>query len=109
MKPRNRSITLMIGLAAVIVCFFGLSVLPAFAKYDEQKCKSSVKMVQKLIKGDKTIRFKELLEQLDQVAAKEGGWSAEELEAFIDAPFEDMSWVKKFIKYMDEMEESCSQ
>ena len=91
-----------------VLAFVAFSPISARA-YDEKKCNKSVEKLKKHIKAYRGMKIKTLYQQIDDVDEKEGGWDAKELEDAIDPPFEDLSWAKKFIKYMDSIEKNCTK
>ncbi len=95
-------------LTIAVLFIFGLLGSPA-AAYDEQKCKKNVNKLYKLVKPYKDVKFKSLLLSISKIDDIEGGIEEEQLEEQVEVPFEDMSWAKKFIKYMNKVEEYCKK
>lgn len=96
----------LMALAALMFVAFSPSAARA---YDEKKCNKSVEKLKKHIKAYRGLKIKTLYKQIDDVDEKEGGWDAKELEDAIEPPFEDLSWTKKFVKYMDNIEKYCAK
>ena len=92
----------------VCVLFFSFGLAPAGA-FDEKKCKKSVTKLSKHVKPYKNTNFKKLLKVIDKLDDEKGGIDAKELEEAVEVPFEDLSWAKKFVKYLNNVEKYCSK
>ncbi len=93
-------------LAAVL--FLSLGLAPAGA-YDEKKCKKSVSKLSKHVKPYKNTNFKKLLKVISKLDDEKGGIDPKELEEAVEVPFEDLTWSKKFIKYLNQVEKHCAK
>jgi hypothetical protein len=107
MTMRNIPFSISVWLLAGAL-FFSLGLAPAGA-FDEQKCKSNVTKLLKLVKPYKGERFKDLMKEIDALDEVEGGMDPEVLEEAVEVPFEDLAWSKKFAKYMDKVEKYCAK
>lgn len=106
-RDKKPLFVLVLTTLAVLVC---VAFTPADTRaYDEKKCTRSVEKLKKHIKSYRGLKIKTLYKQVDKIDEKEGGWDAKELEAAVDPPFEDLKWTKKFIRYMNNMEEDCTK
>jgi hypothetical protein len=105
-KKTRLARVVVLCLAALLLIAFG----PASATaYDKKKCNKAVEKIKKHLKSHRGLKLKTLYKKIDKVDEKEGGWDAKELEAAVDPPFEDLSWTKKFVKYLNKVEQECSK
>ena len=109
MVLNSRFLPRLCGLCLVALMLVSFSPAAARGDYDENKCKKSVEKLKKHIKSHRGLKLKTLYKQIDDVDEKEGGWDAKELEAAVEPPFEDLSWTKKYIKYMNNIEKYCTK
>jgi len=98
----------IVVLTFTVFIFFGLLGSSA-AAYDEGKCKNAVKVLSKMLKPYKHIKIKTILIDIGEIDDVEGGMEGEAVEEHIEVPFEEISWCKRFYKYMNLMEEHCSK
>jgi len=96
----------IMSIAALLLVSFSASSVSA---YDDKKCKKAVEKMKKHLKSHRGLKLKTLYKKIDKVDEKEGGWDAKELEDAVDPPFEDLSWTKKFVKYMNKIEQECAK
>jgi len=96
-----------------LILFIGLLLLafcaPQAVAYDDKKCKKYVKKLKVLLKPYKSLKIKNLIADIDALDDTKGGVAAKEAEEKVDPPFEDLSFCKKFIKYLNMVEEHCAK
>ena len=100
---------LRVGLFFFITSFLLCPGLVQAEGYDQVQCKKYVNKLYKLVKPYKDLKFKSLLVTISKMDDVEGGTEAEELEDAVEVPFEDVSWAKKFVKYLNNVEEFCAK
>ena len=93
----------------MISFFLCLGPATAGAKYDKAMCKKSVGKLVKLVKPHKDVKFKSLLADIKTLGDKDGGMATEEIKAATDVPFKDLKWTKKFIQYLESVEQDCAK
>ncbi|MCP3954551.1 MAG: hypothetical protein GY697_20385, partial [Desulfobacterales bacterium] len=67
------------------------------------------KKLKVLLKPYKALKFKGLIADIDTLDDKKGGVSAKEAEEKVEPPFEELTFCKKFIKYLNRVEEHCTK
>ncbi len=91
------------------VGFFLCVGMPPADAYDKEKCEKYVKKLSKYVKPHKSLKFKTILIDIGKMDDVEGGMSQEAFKEALDAPFKDIGWTKKFIKYLNKVETNCTR
>lgn len=99
------------GLLAVafISAGLGLAATPALAEYDEAKCKSAIQKLKKHLQEHKTLKVKDFFDEVDDLDKAPQPVSEDQYKEIFDMPFDDMTWVKKYQGYRDDVKENCVQ
>lgn len=98
---------------SALILFIGLLLLafctPQAVAYDKKKCAKNVKKLKTLLKPYKSLKIKKLIADIDEMDDTKGGMSPKEAEEKVEPPFEELSFCKKFIKYLNQVEKHCTK